>query len=72
MALDNPNTVDAVGIDPESGHAVLVIQDQMDWSDPAAPLMVAIKDTAGSATATAISNGRVYVADGAGGLVVFK
>lgn len=36
MALDSPNTVDAVGIDPESGHAVLVIQDQMDWSDPAA------------------------------------
>ena len=36
MALDNPNTVDAVGVDPESGHAVLVISDQMDWSDPAA------------------------------------
>jgi len=26
----------------------------------------------GSAGATAISNGRVYVADGTGGLVVFK
>ena len=36
MAIDNLNTVDAVGIDPESGHAVIVIQDQMDWSDPAA------------------------------------
>jgi len=36
VALDNPHTVDGVGIDPESGHAVLVIQDQMDWSDPAA------------------------------------
>jgi len=45
---------------------------KLDWSNPAAPVMVAIKDTAGSATATAISNGRVYVADGAGGLVVFK
>ena len=36
MALDSPNMVDAVGVDPESGHAVLVISDQMDWSDPAA------------------------------------
>jgi hypothetical protein len=36
VSLDNPNTVDAVGIDPDSGHAVLVIQDQMDWSDAAA------------------------------------
>jgi hypothetical protein len=45
---------------------------KLDWSNPATPLLLAIKDTAGSATATAISNGRVYVADGAGGLVVFK
>ena len=45
---------------------------KLDWTDPANPLLVAIQDTVGTATATAVSNGRVYVADGAGGLVVFK
>ncbi|MDO9165758.1 MAG: hypothetical protein Q7U13_06595 [Rhodoferax sp.] len=45
---------------------------KLDWSDPAKPVMMAIKDTVGSASATAIANGRVYVSDGTGGLVVFK
>jgi hypothetical protein len=45
---------------------------KLDWSDPANPVMTAIKDTVGSAAATAIANGRVYVADGTGGMVVFK
>jgi hypothetical protein len=45
---------------------------KLDWSDPAKPTMMSIRDTMGSAGATAISNGRVYVADGTGGLVVFK
>jgi hypothetical protein len=45
---------------------------KLDWSDPANPTMMAIKDTMGSAGATAIANGRVYVADGTGGMVVFK
>jgi hypothetical protein len=45
---------------------------KLDWSDPAKPVMTAIKDTVGSAAATAIANGRVYVADGTGGMVVFK
>jgi hypothetical protein len=45
---------------------------KLDWSDPASPQLLAIKDTVGTATATAIANGRVYVADGAGGMVVLK
>ncbi len=45
---------------------------KIDWSNPANPTLMAIHDTVGSAAATAIANGRVYVADGTGGLVVFK
>jgi hypothetical protein len=45
---------------------------KLDWSDPAKPVLLQHKDTAGKALATAIANGRVYVADYAGGLVVFK
>jgi hypothetical protein len=45
---------------------------KLDWSDPANPKLLAIKDTMGSAAATTIANGRVYVADGTGGMVVFK
>lgn len=45
---------------------------KLDWSDPAKPTLMAIKDTVGSATSTAVANGRVYVSDGTGGLVVFK
>ncbi len=45
---------------------------KLDWSDPAKPSLMAIKDTMGAATSTAVANGRVYVSDGTGGLVVFK
>lgn len=45
---------------------------KLDWSDPANPVLLEHHDTVGSAAATAISNGRVYVADGTGGMVVFK
>ena len=45
---------------------------KLDWSNPASPVLMAIKDTVGQAVGTAIANGRVYVADGAGGLVVFR
>lgn len=38
MAIDNANAVDALGIDPDTGHALLVISDDMDWSDPVAHL----------------------------------
>ncbi|OYW59403.1 MAG: hypothetical protein B7Z40_21685 [Bosea sp. 12-68-7] len=30
------DTVDALGIDPDSGDALLVISDDLDWSDPVA------------------------------------
>lgn len=36
MGIDNANAVDALGIDPDTGHALLVISDDMDWSDPVA------------------------------------
>ena len=58
MAIDNPNTVDAGGIDPESGHAVLVIQDQMDWSDPAAHFRALQKN---SSYVAFIQNGQLEV-----------
>lgn len=45
---------------------------KLDWSDVAAPRMLAIKGVIGGAGATAIHNGRVYVAAGAGGLSVFR
>jgi hypothetical protein len=45
---------------------------KLDWSNPANPVLMAVKDTAGKAVGTAIANGRVYVADYSGGLVVLK
>jgi hypothetical protein len=45
---------------------------KLDWSDPVAPVLMQHQDTAGKALGTAIANGRVYVADNPGGLVVFK
>lgn len=45
---------------------------KLDWSDPAKPVLLQRQDTVGKAVGTAIANGRVYVADYAGGLVVFK
>ena len=45
---------------------------KLDWSDPANPVLLQRQDTVGKAVGTAIANGRVYVADYAGGLVVFK
>jgi hypothetical protein len=45
---------------------------KLDWSDVANPVLLQRQDTAGKAVATAIANGRVYVADYSGGLVVFK
>ncbi|MDP2074660.1 hypothetical protein [Hydrogenophaga sp.] len=45
---------------------------KLDWSNLAAPSMMAIKGVVGAAAATAINNGRVYVAAGAGGLSVLK
>jgi len=45
---------------------------KLDWSDPANPKLLQHQDTVGEATATAIANGRVYVADYEGGLAVFR
>ena len=45
---------------------------KLDWSDPANPVLLQRQDTVGKAVDTAIANGRVYVADYSGGLVVFK
>jgi hypothetical protein len=45
---------------------------KLDWSNPAAPTMMAIKEVVGGAVATAINNGRVYAAAGGGGLSVLK
>jgi hypothetical protein len=45
---------------------------KLDWTNPAKPVLMQLRDTIGFAGATAIANGRVYVSDGAGGLVVFK
>jgi hypothetical protein len=59
VALDSPNTVDGVGIDPESGHAVLVISDQMDWSDPAAH--IGALQTKSSSSVAFIQNGQLEV-----------
>ena len=45
---------------------------KLDWSNVAAPSLMGIKGVVGGGAATAIHNGRVYVAAGAGGLSVFK
>jgi hypothetical protein len=45
---------------------------KLDWSDPAKPTLMALKGVVGGAGGTAINNGRVYVAAGTGGMVVFK
>ena len=34
--IGDADTVDALGIDPDSGDALLVISDDLDWSDPVA------------------------------------
>jgi hypothetical protein len=45
---------------------------KLDWTDPANPKLMSIKEVIGGASATAINNGRVYVAAGAGGITVLK
>jgi len=34
--ISDAETVDALGIDPDTGDALLVITDDLDWSDPVA------------------------------------
>src|SRR5215469_3883139 len=33
MSLENPNTVDAIGIEKDTGRAILTIVDSWDWAD---------------------------------------
>ncbi len=51
------------------GNAGLV---KVDYTDPANPVLVDRVDTAAECSDVAISNGRIYLGDGAGGLVFFK
>ncbi len=45
---------------------------KIDWTDVANPVLVQHADTAGNASDVEVANGRVYVADGGGGLVLMK
>ncbi|MDP3494483.1 MAG: hypothetical protein Q8R82_15340 [Hyphomonadaceae bacterium] len=38
MAVEDATALDALGIEPGTGHALLVIVDDLDWSDPVAHL----------------------------------
>ena len=51
------------------GEAGLV---KIDYTDSSAPLFVEIKNTAAECVGATIANGRLYVADHGGGLVLFK
>jgi hypothetical protein len=33
MSVSDANTVDAVGIEPDTGNALMIVSDDMDWSD---------------------------------------
>ena len=45
---------------------------KINYTDPANPVLVDLHDTASEAVDVAIANGRLYVADGTGGLVFLK
>ncbi len=45
---------------------------KLDWTDPVAPVLKGVAATVGECSAVAITNGRLYVADGTGGMVSFK
>jgi hypothetical protein len=60
MALDKPDTVDAVGIERESGLAVLTIADEQDWSDESGHLLALQKKLNGYFEF--IESGQVYEA----------
>jgi hypothetical protein len=38
VAIGDPNTLDALGLEPGTDNVLLVITDDMDWSDPVAHL----------------------------------
>lgn len=45
---------------------------KLNWIDPAHPVLLDVVPTVGECSAIALSNGRLYAADGSGGLVFFK
>jgi hypothetical protein len=45
---------------------------KIDWTDPANPILVQHSNTVGASADVSVLNGRVYLADGSGGLVLFK
>ncbi|MDX1808586.1 MAG: hypothetical protein R3331_03490 [Sulfurospirillaceae bacterium] len=45
---------------------------KIDWTNPAAPILMEHANTVGTATDVVVINGRVYVADGSGGLALLK
>ncbi len=45
---------------------------KIDWTNPANPLLLQHANTVGFASDVTVVNGRAYVADGAGGLALFK
>jgi len=45
---------------------------KIDYTNPTLPLLVERVDTASEASDVTLSNGRIYIADGTGGLVFFK
>ena len=40
MSVDNPDVVDFVGIEPESGKVVLTVSDHLDWKDVDAHILL--------------------------------
>jgi hypothetical protein len=65
VTLDEPRLLFYVGY----GDAGVV---KIDWSDPENPLLMDRKEVIGGAAGTALNNGRVYVAAGAGGFSVLR
>ena len=45
---------------------------KIDWTNPANPVLLQHANTVGAASDVTVVNGRAYVADGAGGLALFK
>lgn len=45
---------------------------KIDWTNPSLPILMEHSNTVGSAADVVVINGRAYVADGSGGLVLFK
>jgi hypothetical protein len=38
MTIKDADTVDAIGVEPGTGAPMLIISDDLDWSDPVGPL----------------------------------